>query len=1149
MRYNIFKTLATAVMLLTTLGGVAANAYTVTYMIDNSIVDVSGGKAPGIVEYSSADGIGTITVTPADGYYLTAEYLTVTKTIAGGYGQTRADVNVAGSVIVEATDADADPSGKTTYTFSVSDTNYDYEITANFQSRISISEAVVTLEENTFTYTGEAIKPAVASVVVGQEITLSADDYKSISYVDSINTGKGTVVVRGGRKYTGEATAEYTITQAAGSISFAQAQIEKAITDGSFSNKPTNNGDGTVTYASGDYGVATVDANTGAVTIKGFGETTITATVTDGPNYAYDVKEASYKLIVGREFSTITAKNQTVTYNGRAQAYNGATVDKGSVVITYFTTEESRSAGEGGTTEAPTNAGVYYVQATQSNDLYSAQPVNATFIINAAAMSVTAKGYEGICDGNNHSITVSAPNGAVILYGTKRGSYNLRKKPMYKAVGTYTVYFQVTKGNYSTVEGSAKVVLSSPAHNTSVFTYYLDGVCVDGDIPAKVDCYFYSLNGKIDILPEKSTYVEKKDIVVRRVNVPDGVIVPIAVKEDAAPSGKTSYNFELANRSCVYYITVHLHTKISIKNAEVSINNSIWTFTGKPIEPQFKIQSMGLLLKKDTDYTITYKNNVNANIKGEAPPQATIYGMGKYEGGLTYSFTIQPKNCDDCDVYFKKDSVKVPSNIGTYRNDLVIEGDGVLSYSSSNLEVATIDNSGNVTVKGKGKTEISLDIGNSRNYTYSTNKLSYIIEVIDGRFYGLWISGVQVTDENKNNILGKEDNSENPVYVYNPDNETLLINNAKDRDTIETTIPNLSINLKSQSENQLGRVIFNNLGDRKNKGKLKIFTYANISGSLSIECNKDQGVISGFEEVTLENLHIVSPPDAYYVGGEYMDADTIVRSLLISEYIAVIHKQPIDFGIPTKFEDVDGIKKDLRNSIIDDVAYNLSPDDYYDSQNKSLVINSTSNDDDMNDAAKQIQDKNIPIGSSEYSKVLNENNINCLAFRIPDGQSDIIIEGEVFGSVILEAKVGNQEPVKAEFPNRKGEVERTRSSTRSTHPEAVVANPFDEHTRVVYIFLSEAPTNTRTEESEMAQARIYSIRVKPISTATTNPAVEFGFSPEDVEEVVTEGGATGIESIRRNVQDNNLYDLQGRKVPSPAGPGIYIRNHKKIIIK
>ncbi len=75
-------------------------------------------------------------------------------------------------------------------------------------------------------------------------------------------------------------------------------------------------------------------------------------------------------------------------------------------------------------------------------------------------MNVTAKGYTGIYDGNPHSITVTAPDGAAVTYGTAEGSCTLTSNPTYTDAGTYTVYYQVTKENYDTIEGSKTVTIS-----------------------------------------------------------------------------------------------------------------------------------------------------------------------------------------------------------------------------------------------------------------------------------------------------------------------------------------------------------------------------------------------------------------------------------------------------------------------------------------------------------------------------------------------------------------------------------------------------------------------------------------------------------------------------------------------------------------
>ena len=81
-------------------------------------------------------------------------------------------------------------------------------------------------------------------------------------------------------------------------ISYATVNVGKTYGDAAFTNELTNTGDGTVTYSSSNTAVAEVNASTGLVTIKGDGETVITATVTDTENYTYATKTTTYTLTV-----------------------------------------------------------------------------------------------------------------------------------------------------------------------------------------------------------------------------------------------------------------------------------------------------------------------------------------------------------------------------------------------------------------------------------------------------------------------------------------------------------------------------------------------------------------------------------------------------------------------------------------------------------------------------------------------------------------------------------------------------------------------------------------------------------------------------------------------------------------------------------
>ncbi|MBP3279030.1 MAG: hypothetical protein J6M44_08770 [Butyrivibrio sp.] len=90
------------------------------------------------------------------------------------------------------------------------------------------------------------------------------------------------------------------VAKAAAKISYKNSEVTKEYAPDSLinDNDIENTGDATPTYESSKTSVATVD-ETGRVTIKGIGETTITANVAnDTENYTYETRTASYMLTV-----------------------------------------------------------------------------------------------------------------------------------------------------------------------------------------------------------------------------------------------------------------------------------------------------------------------------------------------------------------------------------------------------------------------------------------------------------------------------------------------------------------------------------------------------------------------------------------------------------------------------------------------------------------------------------------------------------------------------------------------------------------------------------------------------------------------------------------------------------------------------------
>ena len=119
----------------------------------------------------------------------------------------------------------------------------------------------------------------------------------------------------------------------AGSISYATTTVSKTTDDEAFTNTLTKTGDGTVSYASDNMAVATVNASTGEVTIVGAGTAIITATVTDSASYTYATKTASYTVKVLSE-TLLTTITGTGT-NGTATSENISYSTEGVATLTF----------------------------------------------------------------------------------------------------------------------------------------------------------------------------------------------------------------------------------------------------------------------------------------------------------------------------------------------------------------------------------------------------------------------------------------------------------------------------------------------------------------------------------------------------------------------------------------------------------------------------------------------------------------------------------------------------------------------------------------------------------------------------------------------------------------------------------------------
>jgi len=78
-----------------------------------------------------------------------------------------------------------------------------------------------------------------------------------------------------------------------------------------------------------------------------------------------------------------------------------------------------------------------------------------------------------------------------------------------------------------------------------------------------------------------------------------------------------------------------------ISSQKVSLSDSSYVYTGKPVAAGIKVSRNGESLFKDQDYSVTYENN-----KKVGTATAVVYGEGSYYGAEAIQFKIVPKGTD-----------------------------------------------------------------------------------------------------------------------------------------------------------------------------------------------------------------------------------------------------------------------------------------------------------------------------------------------------------------------------------------------------------------------------------------------------------------------------------------------------------------------
>ena len=423
------------------------------------------GSAATVVQH---DQYLVLKVTPEDGKWLNNEMLEVQ--VAGGpggaLGRTRSVVVAEHPTALSTNQADGTgyyyyqiPSGCTAAN-GFKNVVVTGAAVSKTETVINIAQSILNLNVNDEVASGASLTPAEAG-----SLTYSSDKESVAVVVDGVikAVGEGTATITvsfaGNAKYAAAESKTITVNVSliTTSVSVNQDNLDLFVDD-EFTLVATTTPDGLqVSFVPDDSGVYSVD-NDGLVKALKQGVGSVLVKV--GGDGVYAQSMATVNVTVSKVPTEITVAKANVELEVDDEVATGATLTPAAAgSLTYTSDKEAVAKVVEGKIKA-VGEGTAKITVSFAGDNKYAAAESKTITVQVS--KVIASGWTGTYDGAAHGITVTAPTGATVKYGTTDGTYDLTESPTYKDVNgsPYTVYYQVTKTGNSVVTGSATVTIS-----------------------------------------------------------------------------------------------------------------------------------------------------------------------------------------------------------------------------------------------------------------------------------------------------------------------------------------------------------------------------------------------------------------------------------------------------------------------------------------------------------------------------------------------------------------------------------------------------------------------------------------------------------------------------------------------------------------
>ena len=1095
MKHNMNRVLSMIALLMLTIGAWAQTASDVN-------INVTPQNAGTVSKSVDNKGVCTLTVTPATGYFLTVDNLKAVATLKGEALQAPQRRNLPindGVLEITPTNANAEPTGVTTYTFTIPE-GCSVEVTAEFRKVYNIPEVngvSFDVATNTLTLTNA---------------TIASGDGWAFEFGPSVTAIN--VVLEGTNTITGNG---FLFAESPAAMTFmtdfvAPGSLTVAGDNSTFVATSVNQGSTTVYCENGlayDETGKKVSISENSLTVGGVAVTSLNAsriygnTITgivsfDAEKNILTLNNATIDMTQGSAYPIVSAiENLTVHLIGQntlktnasaAICYNG----QGSATLTFTKEETAGSNGFGTLIIAGGDIATGYTvgntfETTNATGWAKTQNDEGTTVAYVEYYELTI----GSTQMNSSKLKMTSENGTAIYQPTNQTLY-LNNYTTTDGITTTLSKLTISLTGVNSVGAvtgnNAELIVRK--NNASNEDYNkLTATSITGFTKTTIEEPLKELSGQSGVvISDLVTYnlwvngvqVTKENMTAIIPGVSfDGVQTLTLTKVNATSTaasfitnGLSKLTIHLLDENTVDCVNQLFLDKKEDDNdhqvafttdqneaGKLTLNNVGSSWYAGHTEPTYynKLEPRGegtISIVAPSDYyglTIAGVEVTNLNA-------AKITGDNITAGSVSFDVTANTLTLN---------GATINGNIAVTKEALNIYliGKNVISgLQSENCDLVFVPSSEDGTDKLTMDNDIQITSGNSIFYrsmlmkTQDDNK--FVIALPDN--YGITVNGQLITPQNRLHVLGANDNS-----VQFDGNNKLILNNASLAGSIELGDMELLPAVGEQKKKVLKIHLDGSTVMTDGTAKILKFTGTSANKSdykvvLDINSNVPGEFVYKFTG-SLQNIP-KSLEDAFDgISVSKNDKLNVLINLIARTVTVSTALKPI---IPGESEDPDSPTENnqeatrdfasskvstltLDNVVVDDILYtlndshtkNTNDDGYHDGK---VVLNSKVSTSDLEQAM------NCTPGTEEFAKYFKG-----LTFEVPGGSGKIDLT-DVFGQPgeVLCVKIGGGDPIKIEL---------TETPSKYTIEYCVAAATY------VYVYMQES---TSTAPAMLAQRRI-----------------------------------------------------------------------------